>query len=89
MINLTYQAFIIRTFEALKNFESELHQLMINIMLHGELKDWNDETDIGDVYEFNSELISSCNDENLQVLIGLYKKLVQTKQKLKLQNNLE
>lgn len=83
-----YETFVNKASTSLEKFGDHLYTLMINIMLEGELKEWDDQIENDEVHEFSLELIAACEDKNLQLLVDLFKKVEQTRTEFNKHNSL-
>ncbi len=57
--------------EALVTANENIYNSMIQILMQGEMKDWNDEVPIGEVHNFEYELFKNSTDTNIQLLVKL------------------
>lgn len=83
-----YETFVNKTSTSLEKIGNHLYTLMINLMLEGELKEWDDQIENDEVHEFSLELIAACEDKNLQLLVDLFKKVEQTREEFNRHNSL-
>ena len=57
--------------ETLVTANENIYNSMIQILMQGEMKDWNDEVPIGEVHNFEYELFKNSADTNIQLLVKL------------------
>jgi hypothetical protein len=55
-------------FNILVPANERIYDSMIQILMQGEMKDWNDEVPIGEVHHFDFELFKNRPDTNIQLL---------------------
>lgn len=55
--------------ENLKTANENIYNCMIQVLMQGEMKDWNDELPIGEVHSFDYELFKNSTDTNIQLLV--------------------
>jgi hypothetical protein len=84
-----YNIFVNKASLSLDKMSDHLYTLMINMMLEGELKEWDNQIENDEVHEFSLELIQACDDKNLQLLVDLFKKIEQTKEEFREHNCLQ
>jgi hypothetical protein len=44
---------------------------ILNLSMAGELKEWNDCVEIGEVFTFTKAIFKGCDDENIQLMVKL------------------
>ena len=71
MENNFYKDSIIEAVKKLTATREELFLSIFNIAMAGELKEWNESAEIGEVYEFSNEIFEGCSDINVQLLTKL------------------
>lgn len=72
---IAYRKRLDEAIESLKRFEIELEDIMLNLAMAGELFDWDQAADIGEVIEIDNSLFQAIEDSNIKKLIGLSKAL--------------
>ena len=75
--------------EALVTANENIYNSMIQILMQGEMKDWNDEVPIGEVHNFEYELFKNSTDTNIQLLVKLMESVDNTYHSIKNINSIE
>lgn len=57
--------------EKLVKANESIYNCMIDILMQGEMKEWNDQVPIGEVHNFEYELFKNSTDTNIQLLVKL------------------
>ena len=72
--------------EALKNLikvNGSIYYSCIDIVMQGELKEWNKSVPIGEVHQFDIELFKNSDDTNIQLLVKLMETVDETFESIK------
>ncbi len=72
--------------EALKNLikvNESIYYSIIDVLMQGELKEFNDAVPIGEVHQFDFELFKNCDDTNVQLLVKLMETVDETFESIK------
>ncbi len=78
--------------EALKNLikvNGIIYYSCIDIVMQGELKEWNKSVPIGEVHQFDFELFKNSDDTNIQLLVKLMETVDETFETIKNINSLK
>lgn len=78
--------------EALKNLvkvNGSIYYSCIDIVMQGELKEWNKSVPIGEVHQFDFELFKNSDDTNIQLLVKLMETVDETFETIKNINSLK
>ncbi len=78
--------------EALKNLikvNGSIYYSCIDIVMQGELKEWNKAVPIGEVHQFDFELFKNSDDTNIQLLVKLMETVDETFETIKNINSLK
>lgn len=78
MQNSNYQANLKEALKNLIRVNESIYDTVINISMHGELKDFNDAVPIGEEYQFDFAIFKNSSDTNIQLLISLMEKVDET-----------
>ncbi|MBX3164112.1 MAG: hypothetical protein KF900_06485 [Bacteroidetes bacterium] len=73
----------------LLNVYDSIYASIVNVVMQGELKEWNDIIEIGEEYNISYELLKSCDDTNVLLLVELLDKIETTLETLKNINGME
>lgn len=71
---------------ALKNLievNGSIYSSCIDILMQGELKEWNKSVPIGEVHQFDFELFKNSDDTNIQLLVKLMERVDETFESIK------
>jgi hypothetical protein len=60
----------------MKEFEIKLQENMLNLMMYGEMSEWNKGAEEGDIINIDAALLKSCEDERVKQLLGLQEKIM-------------
>mgnify|MGYP000891152092 FL=1 len=75
-IIVNYQSIIEETQSTLWHFGDELHEKIVNIIMYGELSDWNESVkDSTEAFCIDNTLIESIDDINVVNLYALLEKI--------------
>ena len=66
MNNTDYRAQLIETIERLSEYKTELFHDILNLVMQGEMSEWNNEVEIGEIEEFDIALFKGCSDINVR-----------------------
>lgn len=81
-MNDSYEKELEKIKKELQEFEKNLFTRMLNIMMSGELKEWSQNSPIGDKIEIDITLLEASDDINVQLLIGLHKQTIKVLKEL-------
>ena len=77
-----YKAELSKIKSQLAAFEISLFTSMVNLLLKGELLDWNNDVPFGMEVQIDNSLLEASEDENIKELLNLHEKLKETVNKL-------
>lgn len=78
--------------EALMNLvkvNEGIYNCMIQLLMQGEMKGWNDNVPIGETHVFEWELFKNSSDTNIQMLVKIIEQVDQTYNSIKNINAIE
>lgn len=75
MQNEVYRHRVFEAVEAMNAFEVELFDVILNVALSGELKEWSDSVPIGEIHTFHNDLLEACEDTNVQIAVKVWQNL--------------
>ena len=75
--------------ENLKTANGNIYNCMIQVLMQGEMKEWNDAVPIGEVHSFDYELFKNSTDTNIQLLVKLIETVDDTYNSIKNINGIE
>ena len=78
--------------EALKNLirvNESIFNLLIDISMQGDLKEWNDTVPIGETHQFDFEVFKNSDDSNIKLLVELIEKVDATFETIKNINSIQ
>lgn len=76
MSEVTYKSLLEETCVKLLEFNDQLHEQMINLIMYGELNEWSESvSESNEVFALGDDLIASVNDLNLKHLFAIYNKI--------------
>lgn len=74
--------------DALVGIREQLFNIVFQVAITGELKEWSDSIDVGDEVTFSKEIFAGCGDANVQLLTQLLTNVERTCDSLANLNNL-
>ena len=75
--------------ENLKTANGNIYNCMIQVLMQGEMKEWNDQVPIGEVHSFDYELFKNSTDTNIQLLVKVIETVDDTYNSIKNINGIE
>jgi hypothetical protein len=81
--NLQYKYTIEDIKQSLETMDTELLTMSINLATSGEWYKWSEEQGEGGYFEFDTEMLSHCNDPKVQALLTLKERVTLTINNLK------
>ncbi len=70
---LSYPLLLEETYVKLLEFNDQLHEQMINLIMYGELSEWSESvSELGEVFTLGDDLIESVDDINVKHLYSIY-----------------
>jgi hypothetical protein len=66
-----YQERLIETVTKLVDIRQQVFDLLFQVAITGELKEWSDSVPVGEFHNFTREMFEGCTDTNMQVLVKL------------------
>jgi hypothetical protein len=78
-----YQEKLAEVIESLNDIEGEINNCMIQLATSGKWKQWSDEQPIGTVFQFTEEMLLNTGDKNVDALVELIYKVIETRENLK------
>ena len=73
---------------ALVDIREQLFNIVFQVAITGELKDWAESVDVGETVTFSKEMFEGCGDANVQLLTKLLSEVELTHDSLLNLNNL-
>jgi len=73
---------------ALVGIREQLFNIIFQVAITGELREWADSVEIGEQFTFSKEMFTGCGDANIQLLTQLLTSVEQTCDSLLNLNNL-
>ncbi len=83
-----YQESLSTSISRLCEIREQIFDMAFRTAITNELKDWSDTIDVGETVTFSKELLESCEDTNVQLLIHLLTQVERTVDSLVNLNNL-
>jgi hypothetical protein len=71
-----YQRHQEQTIELLKDFEIKLEECMLNLMMYGEMSEWNKNSEEAEEIMIDNSLLEASSDKNVQELLRLHRTVV-------------
>lgn len=84
-----YRRNLTSALQNLIQINESVYQSIIDILMQGELKEFNDSVPIGEVHELNFELFKNSDDINIQLLVKLMFSVDETFESIKNLNGIE
>ena len=84
-----YKANLKGALEDLIKVNGIIYYSCINIVMQGELKEWNKSVPIGEVHEFDFDLFKNSDDTNVQLLVKLMETVDETYETIKNINSIK
>lgn len=75
MQNEIYRHRVFEAVQAMNAFEPDLFDVILNVALSGELKEWSDSVPIGEAHTFHNDLLEACDDINIQIAVKVWNNL--------------
>lgn len=85
----TYRETLTETVNKFVDIRQQVFDLLFQVAITGELKEWSDSVPAGEVHSFTREMFEGCNDINMQVLVKLLNNVENTVDSLCNLNNIE
>jgi hypothetical protein len=82
MMDKSYKAELSKIKSHLAAFEISLFTGRVNLLMKGELSDWNNDVPLGMEVQIDNSLLEASEDENIKGLLNLQEKLKETVNKL-------
>jgi hypothetical protein len=62
----------------LRTANENIYDSMVQILMQGEMKEWNNDVPVGEVHHFDFELFKNSSDTNIQLLVKVIEKVDET-----------
>ncbi len=79
---LKYQNELKETIEVLEKFETELTSRMINLATLDKWQEWDEEQNVGTVFQFTSDMLQDTGDVNIDKLFKILESIKMTSEEI-------
>lgn len=79
---LKYQNELKETIEVLEKFETELTSRMINLATLDKWQEWDEEQNVGTVFQFTSDMLQDTGDINIDKLFKILESIKMTSEEI-------
>jgi thymidylate synthase len=79
---LKYQNELKETIEVLEKFETELTSRMINLATLDKWQEWDEEQNVGTVFQFTSDMLQDTGDVNIDKLFKILESIRMTSEEI-------
>lgn len=66
-----YRETLTETVSKLVDIRQQIFDLLLQVAVTGELKEWSDKVPIGESHSFTKKMFEGCSDTNMQLIVKL------------------
>lgn len=84
-----YRETLTETVTGLVNVRQQIFDLLFQLAITGELKEWADSVPVGEFHTFTKEIFEGCSDANMHLLVKLLNQVETTADSICNLNNID
>lgn len=84
-----YRETLSETVTKLVDIRGQVFDLVFQVAITGELKEWSDSVPVGEFHNFTREMFEGCSDTNMQLLVKLLDNVERTVDSICNLNNID
>lgn len=84
-----YRETLTETVTKLVDIRQQVFDLLFQVAVTGELKEWSDSVPVGEFHTFTKEIFEGCSDTNMQLLVKLLNNVESTVDSICNLNNID
>jgi hypothetical protein len=84
-----YRETLTETVTKLDDIRQQVFDLIFQVAITGELKEWSDSVPVGEFHNFTREMFAGCSDANMQLLVKLLDNIESTADSICNLNNID
>lgn len=66
-----YRETLTETIKKLVDIRQQIFELLFQLAIKGELKEWSDNVPTGETHTFTKEIFEGCTDTNIELIVNL------------------